>query len=150
MKKVNKQNKPFHLFVPQWMIRLVEQKQCSRCNNPVQRDHIHAAGVRELKKGVGFTFFVEHSCPKCDYAVSTNFTHEKTGDLEDLCYNMIEQMHRNKQVQKSIEIESGKKAESIQDSEVDECLKFLKNSDTYEDFLKFIGADNIIPDLDED
>ncbi len=150
MRKINRKNQPFHLFVPQWMIRVIEKRKCSKCDNPLRREYIQAVGVRELKKVNGFVFFVEHCCGECDYVVCTNLTHEKTGNLEDLCYAMIEQMHNNKKIQRAKDVESGKRSDVIQDYEVNECLRFLAKTKTHEDFLKFIGADDIVLDTDED
>ncbi len=150
MRKVNRKNQPFHLFVPQWMIRVIEKRKCSKCDNPLRREYIQAVGVRELQKEEGYAFFVEHCCAKCDYAVCTNLTHEKAGNLEDLCYAMIEQMHNNKKIQRAKDVESDNENGRMGDSEVKECLRFLKNTKSHEDFLKFIGADDIVLDTDED
>ena len=151
MGSTNKKSPPFHLFVPKWMIKLIEQKQCSRCNTPVRRKHIQAVGVREMSAGGEFAFFAEYRCPECDYAVCTNFTHEKTGNLEDLCYAMIEQMHKNKQLQRAKKSSKNtNRATNISDSEMRKCIQFVQNTKTHEEFMKFIGADNIIPNSDAD
>ena len=149
MKRTNKKARPFHEFIPLWMVQLLEQKECRKCGSPILRTNVRASGVRQLENGE-FCFFAEHRCPKCEYAVCTNFDHEKTGNLEDLCYDMIDQMHKNKQIQKAREKEKNIDPEAIKDAEVRDCLRFMEKAESHEDFLKYIGADRITLEPDED
>ena len=147
--KNNKQ--PFYVFVPQWMIKLIEQKKCSQCDTPVIREYIQATGIREQEEGKN-VFFVEHCCAHCNYTVCTNFNNEKAGSLEDLCYDMIEQANKCREliIAKDMELNKKQKSKNICDTEMKKCINFLKKVKSHKDFLKYIGADNIILDTNED
>ena len=137
-------NKRLYTYVPGWMIRLLEKKKCSSCKHPISRVDIRAIGLREIKAG-NSTYYLEYTCSSCNKAVIANLNRDRVGTPEDLCYALIEQMQRNRRIERAQKSSSRTKG-YIRDEEVKELLEFMDTLENHEDFLKYIGADIRMPD----
>jgi hypothetical protein len=139
---------PLYTCIPRWIIRVVETKKCYKCSAKVSKKHICAIGIRPLVDDKN-TVYVEHACPNCSTRTITSFAREKAETVEDLCYMLLEQIHARRRMQKSKEIGSRYSSDQIQDKEVDSLVDFMNKSETYEEFLKYIGSE-VIPDEEQE
>jgi len=142
-------DRPIYEYVPRWMFVVVESKTCEKCQQPSTRKDICAVGLRTFDQN-RTTFYVEHQCSKCHTRIITSFGAQKTGSTEDLCYILLEQMQAQKKLQKSQEIEKSHGSGKIRDEEVESLLKFMRNTESHEEFMKFIGSKESTPKNDED
>jgi hypothetical protein len=140
---------PLWKYLPKWMTNIINSKLCSQCHHLANKSEIIAVGVRKVKDGM-YSFYVEHCCSNCEKRVITCFSKEKQGSPEDLCYLLIENLQQYRKSEKSKQIDKGKNKSPIGDDEVDDFLKFLYNNDDYQEFMNFIGAQDIPnEDIDE-
>lgn len=131
-----------HKSLPNWMIATVNRSCCSECNNQLVREDILGIGIKEI--GVNqIIMFVEVQCPKCNHAARLNFS-SQPGAVEDICYLLLDEIQKKRRIQKSKELECDVKDGSlISEKETSEFIKNMNESETFEEFLKLIGASRL-------
>jgi len=132
----------FYKYVPKWISNIINTKKCISCGAAANKKNICAIGIRmtsETKSSV----FVEHCCQKCDSRTITSFIKEKQSSIEDVCYLLIEEIHKQKRCKTSKKLQKKSLNGQIQDKEVCDLKAFLEKSTTFDEFLKYIGYQNI-------
>ena len=79
-------------------------------------------------------------CKKCDHIERVNFYSESFITLKDICCMLIREYQSKRQIEISRNIREPSMGSNISSSEVKEFLKFLKTSETHEDFMEHIGC----------
>jgi len=141
--------KPLNCHLPKWAVDIVESTSCIHCKRKAARNDIVAIGIREINsKSKNCSLYVEHQCLKCGKRKITSFGGHVSASLEDLCYILLERTHKNRQLEASArrskikKSRRGRVSRSIKNritrQELDDMKKFLKQSDTHDDFLKYI------------
>lgn len=141
---------PIYTYIPRWMSTIVESKICEKCQKQSNKKDICAIGVRSFGKKNDIVFYVEHQCTKCKARIITSFGAQKVGCIEEMCYILLEQLHAQRKIQKSLEYETQQKQGQMTDEEVELLLDFMSKSKSHEDFMKFIGSKECKPKNDED
>lgn len=140
---------PLYSLVPNWITRIVETKKCSKCQTKVRKSSICAVGVRTIDLDKS-TVYVEHACSKCGERTITSFSREKSASVEELCYMLIEQIHNARRLKKSVGLQNRVRVDPIQDQEVASLLDMMDRAESYEDFLKYIGAPELPKEEDDE
>jgi hypothetical protein len=131
--------KPFHHWLPDWVQNGFNKRFCSQCKTQYSKKNIVAVGIRQVNAPNECAMYVEHICPSCGYRALTTFGKEKENSLEGMCCGILESIKKKKLADKSRLLRRKKKG-IITEKEVSKFLKFIKGSDSHEDFLKEIGA----------
>jgi len=129
----------FFECVPTWIVRIIETRKCSACGSSVSRQSIQAFGIRSILNGKTCTFYVEHKCPNCTRSTITSFGGQRQGSPVELAYELIEYEQGKRRTAKAKQSRKQSNEGLIDDGEVNELLTFMHNSDSHEEFLKFIG-----------
>lgn len=139
---------PLYSCIPRWITSIVETKKCYKCKTPVSRKNICAIGIRSIGAAEDNhnTVYVEHACSKCEARTVTSFSKEQMGTVEHLCYMLIGQVHNNRRVQKARQLEDQFQGGQIGEEEADSLVKFMEDSESFDDLLKYIGAPELPPD----
>ncbi len=146
MGEVNMEHKqPLHTNIPRWITNIVETKKCSNCKTEVSKTSICAVGIRSIGANKS-TVYVEHACPECSVRTITSFSREQSASVEELCYMLIEQIHNKRKLQRAEKIRGRVREDAIQDEEVESLVELMNSSDSFEDFLKYIGAPELSPE----
>jgi len=146
MGEVNMEHKQhLHTHVPRWITNIVETKQCRECKAKVNKNAICAVGIRAIDSDKS-TVFVEHACPDCGARTITSFSREKSASVEDLCYMLIEQIHKKRRLKKARQLQGRVREDAIQDEEVESLVDKMNNAECFDDFLKYIGAPELAPE----
>lgn len=132
-----------HNSIPNWMIAAVVKTTCNECNQPLIKENILGLGVKEVKDGK-VSIFVEYQCSNCKHSARMNFS-SQTGTAEDVCYLLLDEIHKKRRLDKSQHIESPAKTKTkMTDDETKKFIQSMNDSETFEDFLKLIGALNLV------
>jgi len=136
-------------YIPQWIVSILRNKRCKKCETFISKKDVIAIGVRDHEGKQ--TIYIEHLCSNknCNWRGIINFQN-KEASIEELCYILLEGVKNQKASERSKQLESKKKSgELITDKEVTEFLKFLNKSETHDEFLKAIKADQFQEIKDE-
>ncbi len=131
-------DRPFHYWLPQWLLSQVAKKECSECGIPYDKSNITACGIKQSDDNRGL--FVEHTCNKCEHTERVNFYSESHITLRDICGMLIKEYQSKKQIEVSKNIREPFHGSIISSTEVKNFLKFLEGSVSHEDFMKHIGC----------
>lgn len=119
----------------------ISTKSCPRCQKQLNKKDVVAIGIRE-----GDTqpcYYIEYQCSKCKGRGITPFN-SRIATIEKLCYVLLESVKHQKELSKSKEMEKQNKNTSpISDKEVKAFMKFLNKSESHEDFLVYIKANEV-------
>ena len=129
----------FYNSVPMWMVKSVHGKLCNKCDNVLKKENITGIGILDNEIA---TLFVEFICPSCKYASRITFSGEKKGSVEQMCYFILEEIQNKRRTSRSrkiAKISSEVKGE-MTDTEVGEFINKMNSSESYNEFLKLIGA----------
>lgn len=127
--------KPLYHWIPKWVLLLIDDKKCSRCDVKQQKEGISSIGVRKVKDE--WCFVIEHVCSKCEFREILGFN--EGSDLEDFCHMMLQEIMEKKSMDKARARQRGRLYEAITDKEVNDFLKFMHGSEDYDSVLKHIG-----------
>jgi len=134
------QNKPIYHYVPHWMSSELKNRFCTKCGKHIQKQNIIGIGIRNSEnKSI---LYIEHKCPKCNYREIT-IAPKKNGTIEELCYIILDGVNQRKTLERSKIFYDKQKItqDKISKTEVDDLVKFMNSSKTYDEFLKYIKAD---------
>lgn len=129
---------PFHESIPDWIIKEMQGKLCSRCSHFISKNDILAIGVRKTDKNKNVPY-IEYSCPGCGHSVSRFFADRELDDLKELCYILLDEL-KSKNKNRKTEYKSDSK-KPISKNEFSNFVKKLNKCKNHVDFMKSIGAD---------
>lgn len=143
-----------HKSVPNWMIKAVTGSACNECNESIYKEDILGLGVKEINKEGSVSIFVEYQCHGCNHAARMNFS-SQTGRIEEMCYLLLDEIQKKRRVHKSRELDEEKRPKSqvagqITDEETKRFVKSMNDLESFDDFLKLIGASNLVENENSD
>ena len=126
----------FHFNISPWMLKSINNKYCSKCQESIIKENIIGIGIREFKNKL--VIFLEHLC-KCGYKEVTPVI-KKNMTIEEMCYSLLEESQNRKAIHISQHLElPTEKMTPISQKEADEFIKFLKDVPNHDLFMKHIG-----------
>lgn len=126
-------------YIP-YHIRSQFKRKCRKCNTVIGGDDVIALGLRKVRSQ--YCLYIEHRCKQCKWREITVFSDDPMS-VEHLCYLILNSMQNKRaaEIAQITEQNNSKIKKSISDDEVRELLHFINNNSSYQDFMKFIGAD---------
>ncbi len=128
-------------FLPYRMLTAIRISRCAVCNNCLTDSDIVATGVRKLDSGISVPY-IEYLC-KCGHRGIAVFTEDQSCDLYEFCYEIIMNVANRRQTEKSKFSEHRYIKSPMLPAEIDDFIKFVRASSDHEEFLKYIGSENI-------
>lgn len=132
-----------HRHIPNWMISAVAATTCNKCHEPITKEDVLGLGIKEIKVNK-VSLFVEYQCSNCEHSARMNFS-SQTGSIEDLCFVLLDEIQKKRQLTKSQQIEKPQISKSkITDDETTKFIRSMNETDNFDDFLKLIGAMHLV------
>jgi RNase P subunit RPR2 len=131
-----------HKFIPNWMVSAITSTTCNQCHQPVNKEDILGLGVKEVKE-YKISIFVEYQCSNCNHAARMNFS-SQVGSVEEICYLLLDELQKKRKLAKSKAVEEKVSPSKITDDETKKFIKKMNETNSFEDFLKLIGANNLV------
>lgn len=145
-----KQQKPIRYWLPNPFFEKLKTEVCS-CGTKITRADVIAVGIREHTNPKGEkrdAVYFEFKCSQCGYR-AIKIVENAVRSLEEFCFFFLEKIKNRKQIDKSRHVEARKVKKTnrkISEFEQKRMSSFLKDHDNYSDFLRFIGAYNLLED----
>jgi len=140
-------------YVPKWMLDILESKLCSNCNQVIKKSNIIAVGIREVEGSENkTTLYSEHYCDNCNKRFVTSFAREYQESVENICYMLIENIQKQRSLEKSQGLVNNTRSDEISDKEVMELKEFMSQTSSHQEFMRFIDGpviDGTKPDESE-
>lgn len=140
------QQKPLHEWLPRWILSIIENSKCIKCNSSIHKNEIAAIGVR--KAGDQDVFYVEYTCSSCENrAIHTFKLTNRPTTLEELCFQILKFIQEKKISLSLLNMNEGndiKNKEPINNEELQAFMDFQKTA-TFDDLLRAIQADKVEP-----
>ena len=131
-----------HQHIPAWMVKTVTKSSCNECNTNIRKEDILGIGIKEVTSST-VSIFIEYKCKQCSHSARMNFT-SKAGSIEDVCHLLLDQIQKRKATKKSQENTSIRHKNVITKDETDNFIKDMNKTEDFNEFLKLIGASNIL------
>jgi len=133
-----------HHSIPNWMIKAVVATNCRECDQSIIKDDIVGMGVKEVGKEGKVNIFVEYQCHGCKHAARMNFS-SQTASVEEICYLIIDEVQKKWRTQKAQSVDNGNLPKSkMTAAETKKFIKKMNSLENFDDFLKLIGANNLV------
>lgn len=132
-----------HKSVPHFILKYLSDRRCSKCNTQIVKQDVIAIGIRTYQKKT--CLYIEHQCKSCHYREITNYSGNKNSSVPELCYVLLEHHQKQKDTENIVKTRK-KEKKSITDKEVNDLLRFMNDNSSYDDFMKYIGADKHLGD----
>jgi len=130
------------LPIPKWAQKYLKFRECPYCEQPTTLRGVTGLGVREQKDEetgtVSYVLTIEYVCCACEKKSVFLGQPEDGANHLDIVESILEALIRNESSQKSL---PGKgNSSKISKKEVDDLLKVLNNAKSFDEVLKYIGA----------
>ena len=118
------------MIVPTWLITAIANIKCPKCGAKMKDKNVISVGIKKVEEDESKSYlFFTHRCDVCMHEV---FIEADEMDLDDFAYMILEDLEEQTKSQDS----------KITEEEVKNVVKMLKESESYEDFLKSMGICN--------
>lgn len=139
---------PLYRAIPGWMVREVQKTTCAQCKGAIREADIQ--GIALINIDGGSTYAVEFACSTCGRSARLTFEMFIKSSLEELCFILIDEIHKTKTMGNSIFLENvNKDLGPISKREINSFVKKMEKTETMEDFLKLIGATGYLDELNK-
>lgn len=137
---------PLYRVIPGWMVKEVKKSNCAQCKGTIRDSDIQ--GIALINVDGGSTYAVEFVCSTCGRSARLTFEMFIKSSVEELCFMLIDEIHKTKTMNNSVFIENvDKDLGPISKREVNSFVKKMEKAETMEDFLKLIGATGYLDEL---
>ena len=133
-------------FLPYRMLTAIRASSCAQCHNKIGDISIIATGVRKSDGNMTVPY-IEYLCSNCNHRGIAIFTENQTYGLYEFCYEIIINVANRRQMEKSKFVEHHYTNSQMTPEEIDHFIKFVRESNDHQEFLKYIGYNN--PDIKE-
>lgn len=128
--------KPFHYWMPNWVLSSVDNKNCTECFYNFKKDNIISIGIRKHKGNRNM--FIEHKCSNCGKKSIILVGGNDENSIENMCYVLLDSIKTKKITEKSSGLTKKLKG-SLTKQEANKMIDFIRKSKTHNDLLREMG-----------
>ena len=132
----------FYQSIPAWMVSTVSNTPCTECGCTITKHDISGIALKQNTTGRS-SVHIEYICPECHFGARMDFGTYKNGTIEEMCYLLLDEVHKRKTLIKSRGMEKSKSKGPIQEDEVQEFIKNMNKSETFDEFLVLLKANKL-------
>ena len=126
-------------FLSYKMLSAIRSSHCANCNKNLTDNSIIATGVRKTESSS--VPYIEYLC-SCGHRGIAIFTENYSYDLYEFCYEIVMNVANRRQLEKCKFLEHKYIKNKMTTDEINDFIKFVRESDNHQEFLKHIGSES--------